>query len=153
MVRTGDINPKVWGRRPYADKDAREVLNDVSTWIARTRPDGVDDPDDPSLSDILRYAGHALDSKGTDEPKTTTLSALMGRGLDYQEAVVWYWFRYCELDLTEIHYATTGRDRGGDPATRRNATRNIVSVLKSAARKLDDVDPDSVPDVVEDTEE
>jgi hypothetical protein len=123
-------------------------MNDVSRWISRTRPDDVDDPDDPALSDVLRYAGEALDRKG-ETPKATTLSDLMADGLNYQEAVVWYWFRYCQYDITEIHYAINGSSTGGDPAQRRSATRNILSVLKAAARKIDGADPGDVPDLID----
>jgi hypothetical protein len=149
MPNRTSSSAKVWGRRPYAGKSARELLNDVSRWISRTRPDDVDDPDDPALSDVIRHAGDALGSKG-ETPKSTTLSELMADGLDYQEAVVWYWFRYCHYDITEIHYAINGSSTGGDPAQRRNATRNILAVLQSAATKVDDADPDDVPDLIDD---
>lgn len=148
----GVPKPKPWGRRPYAGKTARELLNDVSRHIARTRPADVDDPSDPTLADVLRYAGDALDQRqGSDPtPKGMALSTLMGHGMDYQEAVVWYFFRYCQFDITEIHYAMTGADTGGDPAQRRNATRNILSVLRSAASKAPDGDPGDIPDLVDD---
>lgn len=143
-------DPKIWGRRPYAGKDARERLNDVSRYIARTRPDDVDDPDDPTLSDVLAYADDALTPPDrSDDVKSATLSALMRDGLTFQEAVCWYWFRYCQFDITEIHYAMTGSDCGGDPDQRRNATRNILSTLRSAARKVPDADEDAIPDLVD----
>jgi hypothetical protein len=154
MSGSDDINPKVWGRRPYAGKQARELMNDVSAWIARTRPQGVDDPENPSLSDVLAYAGPALRQPDTPDDdvdaKDATLTRLMADGLDYQEAVVWYWFRYCQFDITEIHYAMTGSNQGGDPSQRRNSTRNIIRVLQSAASKVQDADPDDVPSMVDD---
>lgn len=147
-------DPKVWGRRPYADKRARELLNDVSQFIARTRPPDVESPDDPAMSDILRYAGVALNTSQAPDSadvKAATIEWLMGdQGLDFQEAVCWYWFRYCQYDLTEIHYAQSGNDAGGDPEDRRNATRNIIRVLSSAASKVDGEDPDDIPDLVDD---
>jgi hypothetical protein len=145
---------KVWGRRPYAGKSARELLNDISQHINRTRPDDVDDPDDPSLSDLLRYAGPALDRRvgvdQQDDPKAQTLTRLMKHGLGFQEAVVWYWFRHCRYDITEIHFAMNGTNTGGDPEQRRNATRNILRVLASAAQKLPDASSDDVPSMVDD---
>lgn len=151
MSGSDNPRPKVWGRRPYAGKTARELLNDISDWIARTRPDDVADPDDPSLSDVLAHAGDALpqDPSTGATAKDATLTRLMDQGLDFQEAVVWYWFRFCQYDITEIHYAMTGADTGGDPAQRRNATRNILRVLRSAASKVPDADPDDIPDLVD----
>lgn len=137
---------KAWGRRPYAGKEAREQLNDVSTRIARTRPDWIDDPDDPTLADVIRFA-QRCDGLALTDQKSTTLSELMGHGLTFQEAVCWYWFRYAQLDMVEIHYAMEGHQKGGDPSHRRNNVRNIRRVLTSAAEKLPDVDVDDVPDL------
>ena len=147
----GEPDPKIWGRRPYAGKDARERLNDVSRYIARTRPDDVDDPDDPTLAEVVAYADAALTppNGSDDDPKAATLSALMRSDLTFQEAVCWYWFRYCQYDITEIHFAMTGNDTGGDPDQRRNATRNILSTLRAAARKIPDADEDAIPDLVD----
>lgn len=143
-------NPKIWGRRLYADKAGRELLNEVSQYIARIQPDDVDDPADPAVSDLLRHAGTALDvNRETHMAKGAILSNLMAEGLDFQEAICWYWFRYCRFDITEIHYGITGHDSGGDPAQRRESVRNIMSVLKSAATKLPDVSSDDVPDMVD----
>lgn len=139
--------PKVWGRRPYADKQARELLNDISRTIARCQPDIVDDPADPSLSEVLKTAQAGAD--GVGDVKMKTLVALLGDGLTFQEAVVWYWFRWSHLDVSEIHYAMNGGSVGGDPATRRTSVRNIIRTLKDAASKLPDEDPDSIPDMVE----
>lgn len=139
--------PKVWGRRPYAGKAAREQLNDISRYIARTRPSDVDDPDDPTLSDVLRYADA---SRSADpDPKSRMLSGLMKHGLGFQEAVVWYWFRFCRFDITEIHFAMNGRDGGGDPEQRRNATRNILSVLSAAAQKVPGASADDIPSMAD----
>lgn len=126
-------------------------MNDVSAWIARTRPAGVDDPEDPSLADVMAYAGQALRQPDPDDsdPKEATLTSLMAQGLDFQEAVVWYWFRYCRYDITEIHYAMTGSNGGGDPSQRRNSTRNILSVLRSAASKVPGASSDDVPSMVD----
>lgn len=142
---------KPWGRRPYAGKEARELLNDISRYIFRTDPDDVDDASDPALCDVLRHAGPALnrDDSGAD-PKASALAGLMDYDLTFQEAVCWYWFRYCQFDLTEIHYAIDGRDTGGDPEQRRNATRNILRTLEAAASKVPGEDPNAIPDLVDD---
>ncbi len=137
---------KAWGRRPYAGKEARELLNDVSERIARKRPDWVADPDDPTLAEVLQYADQ---SNGMElaETKARTLSELMRHGLTFQEAVAWYWFRYAQFDMMEIHFAQEGIQKGGDPAHQRNSVRNIQRVLESGAFKLPDADPDDVPDL------
>lgn len=139
----------MWGRRPYAGKEARELMNDISRDIARTGPAGIEDPSDPTLADVVRYAGPSLHRTDADI-KGVTLTELMAEGLSFQETVVWYWFRYCRFDITEIHYAMTGCNQGGDPGQRRNATRNILRVLDSAASKLPDADPEQIPDLVDD---
>lgn len=136
------LTPEVWGRRPYADKEAREMLNDVSRSIAKDRPDHVDDPEDPTLSEVLRA------HYGTEE-KATTLTALLGQGLTFQEAVFWYFYRHAGFRFTDIHYAVSGYRRGGDPAHERNSLRNIQRVLESAAFKVDSAEPDDVPDLAD----
>lgn len=132
---------KVWGRRPWADKKAKEILNDVSHAVIRDEPDHVEDPSDPSLSELLEHHyAHA-------ETKAPTLSDLLGQGLTFQEAVIWYFFRYCQMSIMDIYYATSGVDTGGGVQDRRNATRSIRRVLNRAGEKLgvdvDVPDPDS----------
>lgn len=137
---------KAWGRRPYAGKEARELLNDVSERIARKRPDWVDDPGDPTLAEVIQYADQS-DGVELARQKAKTLSELMRHGLTFQEAVAWYWFRYAQFDMMEIHFAQEGIQKGGDPAHQRNSVRNIQRVLESAAFKLPDADPSDVPDL------
>lgn len=140
------LSPKTWGRRPYADKAAREQMNDISAAIARKQPDDVDDPANPSLSDVVRHAD--LVAGGPDEtPKADTLTDLLGHGMTFQEAVCWYWYAVAQFSFTEVHFAVSGHDVGGDPDQRRNSVRNIHRVLKSAAFKHPDADPDEVPDL------
>lgn len=141
--------PKIWGRRPYAGKEAREVLNDVSRWIHTERPDSVADPDDPTLADCLRHASAARRDAGPC-PKGATLRELVRSGMTFQQAVVWYWFRYCSYDITEIHYAITGNDTGGDPSTRRKSTRRILATLRDAADHAPDATRDDIPDLIDD---
>lgn len=140
MVRDGKPKPKTWGRRPYADKEARELLNDVSRRIVRDDPDHVDEVDDPSLSDVLK-------ANYDPQTKADTLADLLEHGLTFQEAVCWYWFRYAQFDLMNIHFAIQGIQKGGDPDHRRNSIRNIQRVLESAAFKLPDASPGDVPDL------
>lgn len=148
MVRDDDPpKPTTWGRRPYADKEARELLNDVSQGIARDPPDHVDDPGDLSLSDALK-ANYDTDTKAQ------TLAGLLEQGLTFEEAVCWYWFRHAQFSLTDIHYAilsskTDTNAEGGDPSQRRNSVRNIQRILESAAFKLPDADQDDVPDLAD----
>lgn len=141
-------DPKTWGRRPYADKAAREQMNDISAAIARRQPDDVDDPSNPALSDVIRHADAV--AGGADEtPKADTLAELLGYGLNFQEAVCWYWYAVAQYSFTEVHYAISGHSKGGDPDQRRNSVRNIHRVLKSAAFKHPDEDPADVPDLDE----
>jgi hypothetical protein len=132
-------NPKVWGRRAYAGKSSRELLNDVSRAIAQTDPDHVDDHKDPSLADVIQQAKRGVDPN----VKGSLLADLLGQGLDFQEAVCWYWYRHAQFDVTEIHFAMEGYDHGGDPDVREEHVGRIVDTLRSAASKLDvDIDLD-----------
>lgn len=140
----GRPSPKTWGKRAYADKSARELLNDVSAVIARERPDGVDDPDKPSLSECIRHAG-GLDKEG-NHPKADALTRLLGHGMTYREAVLWHWYAVAQFSFSDIHFAASGIGVGGDPGARRDDVADIVEVLKSAAEKHPDADPDDVPD-------
>lgn len=145
--------PSPWGRRPYATAEARELLNDISRHIARERPSDVGDPSDPSLDEVIRHAPAALTRTGRDDdgdPKAQTLATLVGDfGLDYREAVLWYWFRYGGLGLTQIHYAITGAEAGGDPQERIDSIRNILGALQASAQAVPDASADDVPSMAD----
>lgn len=129
----------VWGRRPWANKAARELLNDLSRDIARHKPDYVEEPADPGLDDVIRHA--QADDDGADL-KGNTLKDLLAQGLTYQQAVVWYWFAYCGYSLMDIHYAHEGNEKAGRTIRfKEQSLRNIKSVLVDAAQKLDGIDP------------
>lgn len=136
-------NPKVWGRRAYLNKPLRERANDASRAIAQTRPDHVDDPADPALSDVFEQLVRGVDPA----VKGSLLVDLMSRGLDFREAVCWYWYRHAQFDITEIYFAKEGFDKGGDPERRADHVAGIIDTLRSAASKLD-VDAD-LPDPAE----
>lgn len=132
-------DPKVWGQRAYAGKAARELLSDASRAIAQSQPDHVDDPADPSLADVIRQAKRGFDPTA----KGATLSDLLGQGLNFREAVCWYWYRHAAFEVTEIYFAKEGFDQGGDPGRRADHVADITDTLRSAASKLDvDVDLD-----------
>lgn len=132
-------NPKVWGRRAYAGKSAREMLNDASHAIAQSHPDHVDDPADPSLADVIRQAKRGFDPT----VKGAILADLLGQGLNFSEAVCWYWYRHAAFDVTEIYFAKEGFDQGGDQGRRDNHVADIIDTLQSAASKLEvDIDLD-----------
>jgi len=133
-------DPKVWGRRTYATKSAREILNDASRAIADQAPDHVDDPADPSLSDIIQQVQQGVDP----DVKGSLLADLLGQGLTFREAVCWYWYRHAQFDITEIYFAMNGRNGGGNPERRADHVARITDTLRSVASKLD-VDVD-VPD-------
>ncbi|QUO49263.1 hypothetical protein J7656_14800 [Halorubrum ruber] len=126
------MDPKVWGRRTYAGKSAREVLNDASRAIAQTRPDHVDDPGDPTLSDVIEKVNRGVDPA----VKGSLLADLMDRGLNFREAVCWYWYRHAQFDVTEIHFAMESYDQGGDPGRRADHVGEIIDTLRSAASTL-----------------
>jgi len=115
----------------------------------------VGDPDDPTLADVVRYAPVALRRTGADDdgdadPKAVALSTLIGDyGLDYREAVLWYWFRYAGMGLTQIHYAITGSDAGGDPQERVDSIRNILAALRSAAQTVPNASTADVPSMTD----
>jgi hypothetical protein len=141
-----DADPATWGRRPYADVEAREILNDVSDRIARKQPEHVDDPADLSLADVLRQMCRENSDLDTED---WTLAELMTRGLTSGEVVCWWFYRHAGYDLAEIHHAIQGGDFSDDAGHRRNSLRNIQRMLKSAASKLPDEDPGDVPDVID----
>lgn len=128
----------LFGRRPFANKKARELLNDASEQILRTEPDWVDDPADPTLSDVLQF------ELSPSESKVPLLSDLLSQGLTFQEAVVWYMWRYCQMTPRDIHYATKPYDKGGDVGELSGASRNIRRVLGTAAGKLGEDIPDDL---------
>lgn len=135
---------KIWGRRPWADKEGKEILNDLSHQVLLNEPDHVEDPTDPALGELLK-THYGID------PKSSTLTALLSEGLTFQEAVVWYFFRHCQLSVMDIFYATSPVDTGGGVKDRANATRNIRRVIHQAAEKLGE-DPDvPLPEENDDT--
>lgn len=143
MARRDDPNPKLWGKRPYCDKEARGLLNDISERIARNEPDHIDDPAGPSLADVFR---EQYRQRNGDAPTALTLTEMMRHDVDFEEAVVWYFYRVAGYDLAEIHDAIQGGGRDGAPVPK-NSLRNIHRILKTAASKLPDADPANVPDI------
>jgi len=126
----GSIDSKVWGRRGYAGKAAREMLNDISRDIARTCPDDVTHPEHPSLSDVIR--------NGYDpQVKAGILIQLTRQGLTFREAACWYFYRHAQFSLSEVYFATKPFDQGGAPEVRRREVRDIAQAIQSAASKLD----------------
>jgi hypothetical protein len=101
----GSIDSKVWGRRGYTGKTARETLNDISLDIARTCPDDVTHPERPSLSDIIR---HEYDP----QVKTGILAQLMRQGLTFPEAACWYYYRHDQFSLSEVYFITKPFNKG-----------------------------------------
>jgi hypothetical protein len=146
MAQNDRPDPPTWGRRPYADTEARELLNNLSDRIARHPPDHVDDPGDLTLSDVLRER-YRQDTG--DDAHAVTLAGMMKHGLSFEEVVCWYFYRFADYDLTEIHTALQGAPPGDHPAHRRNSLRNIQRILKSAATQLPREHPADVPNVID----
>jgi len=63
--------PRLFGKRTHLSKEGRELANAAAEQIHRTDPDCVDDPDDPTLADVLTY----LKTTDTD-PRQETTAAL-----------------------------------------------------------------------------
>lgn len=138
--------PARWGRRPYADVESRSILNDLSERIARKQPDHIDDPGDVSLSDVLREK-YRQDTG--DDAHAVTLAEMMRYGLDFEEAVCWFFYRFAGYDLGEIHAVIQGAPPNDGGAHRRNSLRNIHRILENAAVALPTASRDDVPDLAD----
>jgi hypothetical protein len=130
--RTAKIRGKNYGESPYLDKEGREILNRASRAVKRERPEWVDDPDDPKLSDVLVYLQQGRNGF-TDQG---IIIDLLGKGLTAEETLVWILHQHSSLKPREIFYAYEGKDHPGCEGVDEQAVRNVESRIRSAARKL-----------------
>lgn len=127
---SGSRLPAVFGQRPWLSKEGREIANATARKMHRKPPDFAD-PDDLSLTDVLKYL---QGSDGSDDD-TALLTELLQDGLDYQQAVYWYLWRYGGLSPKEIHLAETGRDHVQRWDDERPEVRSVEATLTAAGRK------------------
>lgn len=132
------------GSRAHLAKEGREIANMKALYIASEHPDFVDDPENVTLSDVLRYLNRH--GQTTAEPTTDTITNLLMSGLDPKEAVVWFLYEEGGLTLREIGNALEGRQKCFDGEKFQQKERNLKAVLLGAANKLNveiDFDPES----------
>lgn len=149
---------RVFHKKPWLNKRGREILNRSARRIAHYRPDYVTSPEEPTLTECLfelQYhaaaTGHApqlstegltdlpsmRESEGMDLPVDGGIfTNLLGSGLTFQEAICWFFYRYCGMDTAEVHLAIQGKNRSFSRADDSRAIRNVERTLESAAEKI-----------------
>lgn len=127
-----DGAPRLFGNRPYCSKEAQEQLNQESRDIFREDPEYVQDPTEPTMDEVLRHIRERQD--GVDD--ADLIVDLLADGLDWEEVIVYYLFRWSGLDKREIYYATEGIRTAPD-VEERDLTRHIDAVLCRVEEKLD----------------
>lgn len=130
MSPSGTGRPAVFGQRPWLNKEGREIANSAARDIHRDPPDDID-PSDLSLADVLKHLSRTDGS--TDD--TPLLTELLQDGLDYQQAVYWYLWKYAGLSPKEIHLAETGREHVQRWDDERPEVRSVEATLTAAGRK------------------
>jgi hypothetical protein len=111
------------------NKEGRELANAVARKIHRKPPDDVD-PDNLCMADVLKYL---QDTDGSDGD-TALLTELLQDGLDYQQAIYWYLWKYAGLSPKEIHLAETGREHVQRWDDERPEVRSVEATLTAAGR-------------------
>lgn len=132
---TDGSGPRLFGKRPHLAKEGREIANAAAELIQRSDPECIDDPDDPTLSDVLKY----MDAEDAEarEQQTDTLCDLLTKGLTFREAMTWYLYEHGGLTLREIYHVDEGKERSFSREQDRQAERNVAATLREAASKLD----------------
>jgi len=141
-----DGAPRLFGNRPYCSKEAQERLNRESREIYFAEPDHVDDPTDPTLDEVLEHIQRR--QEGVND--ADLIVDLLAGGLDWEEVIVYYLYRWSGLEKRDIYYATEGIRTAPD-VEERGLTRHIDRVLASVEGKLDEdlgIDDDVNPDAV-----
>lgn len=125
--------PRVYGKRPHLAKEGREIANTAVGLIRREQPECVEDPDDPTLADVLKYMST---EDGVAAEETATLCDLLSEGLTFREAVTWFLYERGGLTLREIYHVDEGKERSFSKEDDRQAERNVAATLSEAAEKL-----------------
>lgn len=130
--------PPVFGKRPHLAKEGREIANAAVGHIRDNPPEWVDDPDDATLSDVLKFLN---DGHDVAVEQTETLCDLLSQGLTFEEATTWFLYERGGLTLREIYHVDEGKEKSYSRENDRQAEMNVAATLKQAAEKLDrDVD-------------
>jgi len=104
----------------------------VSRDIYAENPEYVDDPTEPTMDEVIRHIRERQD--GVED--ADLIVDLLADGLDWEEVIVYYLFRWSGLDKREIYYATEGIRTAPD-VEERDLTRHIDAVLQRVEGKLD----------------
>lgn len=108
------------------------MLNQESRDIFVDDPEYVDDPTEPTMDEVIRHIRERQD--GVED--ADLIVDLLAEGLDWEEVIVYYLFRWSGLDKREIYYATEGIRTAPD-VEERDLTRHIDAVLQRVEEKLD----------------
>lgn len=139
-IMTDGGRHKLFGKRPHLSKPGRELANNVADRIQRTRPDWCTDPDDPSMADVLKWLDIHGDPRQTDVDSRTeatdTLAELLTKGLNFQEATVFYLYEHAGLTLREIYHVDQGKTKSYSRERDKQAERNVARTLRDAVDKL-----------------
>lgn len=139
-IRADGGMPRLFGKRPHLAKGGREIANAAAEAIQREDPDYVDDPDDPTLAEVLKYVErNASDRRAVEQVRghqTATLSDLLTEGLTFREAVTFYLYEHGGLTLREIYHVDEGKQRSFSREDDRQAERNVAATIQTAAEKL-----------------
>lgn len=123
---------RVFPRRAYLSKEAKEIANRSSRRIAINKPEYVEDPERPTMAEVMKELKHDGDGDAIDGAIFTDILA----ELSYQETIYYYLYRYCGFAPNEIILAENGykQNEKGDA----NEARNVKATIKEAAGKLED---------------
>lgn len=149
---------RVFRQKPWLNKRGREILNRSARRIAHYRPEFVTNPKKPTLTECLLEIQYHAAATGTPPNLTTEdivglesmedveeqnlpvdagiLTNLLGHGLTFQEAIVWFLYRYNGMDAMEVHLSIEGKEKAFSRADEEQGLRNVVRTLESAAAKI-----------------
>jgi len=125
---------RVFARRAYLSKEAKEMVNRSSRRIYLNEPDYVENPEEPQLEDVIREIRLTGGGDGTvDAP---LFAELLGMGLSYQETIYYYLWRYAGYDFSDIIRAETGKEIRFK--ARETEVRSVKTTIRKAANKVED---------------
>ena len=124
---------RVFARRAYLSKEAKEMVNRSSRRIYLNEPDYVENPEEPQLEDVIREIRLTGGDGTVDAP---LFAELLGAGLSYQETIYYYLWRYAGYDFSDIIRAETGKEIRFK--ARETEVRSVKTTIRKAANKLED---------------
>lgn len=123
-----DSRTTVFGQRPWLNKEGREIANKAARRMSKQEDTASGQI---TLGDVLNY----LAADGPKSLEDGLITDLLAEGLNYQEAIYWYLWKYCGLTPKEIHLAETGREHVNDWDNEGAAVRTVEATLTVAGRK------------------